>query len=92
MAAESGADVHYSASRCLLGFFDAAAEGLADWSEFERQRRDREQVLGQVGNQPLVRLLVAGVKLADTSSRAPCILAPCTPRLARGEDSRDRRP
>jgi hypothetical protein len=46
MAAESGADVHYSAPRCLLGLFDAAAEGLADWSEFERQRRDREQVLG----------------------------------------------
>ncbi len=34
MAAESGADVHYGAPRCLLGLFDAAAGDLADWSEF----------------------------------------------------------
>jgi hypothetical protein len=46
MAAESGVDVHYSAPRCLLRLFDAAAGGLADWSAFESQRRDREQVLG----------------------------------------------
>jgi len=46
MAAESGVDGHHCAPPCLLGLFDAAAEGLADWSEFERQRRDREQVLG----------------------------------------------
>jgi hypothetical protein len=35
MAAESGADVHHSAPRCLLRLFDAAATGLADWSEFD---------------------------------------------------------
>jgi hypothetical protein len=33
MAAEAGADVHHRTPRCLLGFFDAAAEGFADWSE-----------------------------------------------------------
>jgi hypothetical protein len=46
MAALARDDVHDGAPRCLLGLFDAEAGGLADWSEFERQRRDREQVLG----------------------------------------------
>jgi hypothetical protein len=36
MAAESGADVHHGATRCLL-LFDAAATGLADWSEFDAE-------------------------------------------------------
>jgi hypothetical protein len=35
MAAECGADVHQGAQRCLLRLFDAAATGLADWSEFD---------------------------------------------------------
>jgi hypothetical protein len=34
MVAESGADIHRSGPRWLLGLFDAAAGGLADWSEF----------------------------------------------------------
>jgi hypothetical protein len=34
MAAESEVDVHHGALRCLLGLFDAAAEGFADCSEF----------------------------------------------------------
>ena len=46
MAAEVSVDVHHFAPRCLLGLFDAAAEGLTDWSELERQRRDRVQILG----------------------------------------------
>jgi len=37
MAAESGSDVHHGAPRCLLGRFDAAARGLADWSEFDAE-------------------------------------------------------
>jgi hypothetical protein len=37
MAAESGADVHHFAPRCLLGHFDAAARGLADWSGFDAE-------------------------------------------------------
>ena len=37
MAAESGSDVHHGAQRCLLGLFDAAAEGLAEWSEFDAE-------------------------------------------------------
>jgi hypothetical protein len=34
MAAESGAEVHHFAPRLLLGLFDAAAGGIAEWSEF----------------------------------------------------------
>jgi hypothetical protein len=37
MAAESGADVHHGAPHFLLGLFDAAAAGLADWSEFDAE-------------------------------------------------------
>lgn len=37
MAAESGTDVHHRAPRCLLGLFDAAAEGFAGWSEFDAE-------------------------------------------------------
>ena len=35
MAAESRVDVHHGAPRCLLGLFDAASGGLADWLEFD---------------------------------------------------------
>jgi hypothetical protein len=37
MAAEARVDVHHGAPRCLLGLFDAAAGGLADWSEFDAE-------------------------------------------------------
>ncbi len=37
MAVEARADVHHCTPRCLLGLFDAAAEGLADWSEFDAE-------------------------------------------------------
>jgi hypothetical protein len=37
MAAESEAEVHHGAPRCLLGLCDAAAGGLADWSEFDAE-------------------------------------------------------
>ena len=37
IAGESGADVHHSAPRCLLGLFDTAATGLADWAEFDAE-------------------------------------------------------
>jgi hypothetical protein len=47
MAAEARADVHHGASRCLLGLFDAAATGLADWSEFDAEaERLSIEVLG----------------------------------------------
>jgi hypothetical protein len=37
MTAEARVDVHHGAPRCLLSLFDAAATGLADWSEFDAE-------------------------------------------------------
>jgi len=37
MAAEARADVHHGTPRCLLRLIDAAAGGLADWSEFDTE-------------------------------------------------------
>lgn len=37
MAAETKTDVHHWVPCCLLRLFDAAAEGLADWSEFDAE-------------------------------------------------------
>ena len=37
MAAEARVDVHHGAPRYLLGLFDVAATGLADWSEFDEE-------------------------------------------------------
>src|SRR5215207_9055343 len=37
MVAESGADIHHSGPRWLLGLLDAAAEGLVDWSAFDAE-------------------------------------------------------
>jgi hypothetical protein len=37
MAAEARTDVHHGAPHCLLGLFEAAATGLADWSEFDAE-------------------------------------------------------
>jgi hypothetical protein len=37
MTAESGANVHDGAPRCLLGLLDAVAGGFADWSEFDKE-------------------------------------------------------
>ena len=47
MAAEAGAEgraearaavhVHHGAARCLLSLYEAAAEGLLEWAEFDRE-------------------------------------------------------
>jgi hypothetical protein len=37
VAAEDRVDVHHRAPRCLLGLFDAATGGLADWSVFDAE-------------------------------------------------------
>ena len=43
MAAEPGAKagapvhVHHGAARCLLSLYEAAAEGLLEWAEFDRE-------------------------------------------------------
>jgi hypothetical protein len=35
--AESGADIHHSAPRCLLRLFDTAVGGFTDWSEYDAE-------------------------------------------------------
>jgi hypothetical protein len=37
MAAEARVGIRHCTPRCLLGLFDAAAAGLADWSEFDAE-------------------------------------------------------
>jgi hypothetical protein len=37
MAAEARVEVHHGAPRCLLGLFDAAVGGPADWSGFDAE-------------------------------------------------------
>jgi hypothetical protein len=37
VAAETWVNVNHGAPRCLLGLFEAAATGLADWSEFDAE-------------------------------------------------------
>lgn len=37
VARSGGAQRHHQVPRCLLRLFDAAAEGLADWSEFDAE-------------------------------------------------------
>jgi hypothetical protein len=39
MAALARVDVHHGAPHCLLRLFDAAAAGLADWSEFDAEAK-----------------------------------------------------
>ncbi len=33
----AAADIHHRVPRCLLRLYDLAAEGLADWSEFDQE-------------------------------------------------------
>jgi hypothetical protein len=37
MTAEARVEIHHCAPRCLLGLFDAAPGGLADWAEFDAE-------------------------------------------------------
>ena len=46
MAAESGADVHHESPRWLLRLFDATAEDLAEWSEFDASNAPTAYVAG----------------------------------------------
>jgi hypothetical protein len=59
MAAESGADVHHRAPRCLLGLFDAAAAGLADRSEFDAEAQRWDIDIRGLSREDL-RALIAG--------------------------------
>src|SRR5918994_4455099 len=79
MAAESGADVHHGAPHCLLRLFEAAAPGLADWSEFhaEAERWGIEDCwLSRQGLRALSVLLPASRRRPRCPSRKSWSTAP----------------
>jgi hypothetical protein len=77
MAAESGADVHHSTPRCLLGLFDAAAGGLVDWSEFDAAAEHWGSEVRGLSREDL-RALIGALP----AKSLPPSIAPCTRKLA----------
>jgi hypothetical protein len=70
MAAESGADIHHSGPRWLLGLFDTAAEGLADWSEFDAEaERWGVEVRGLSREDLTVRVESSTLEIPSTEHR-----------------------
>lgn len=57
MAAEARSDVHHRTPRCLLRLFDAAAEGLADWSEFDAEAERRGVETRGISREDLTALI-----------------------------------
>jgi hypothetical protein len=62
MAAESGANVHDSAPRCLLGLFGAAAGGLADWSEFDAEAERWDIEVRRLSREALTALIESSTR------------------------------
>jgi hypothetical protein len=70
IAAEFGAEVHHSAPRCLLGLFDSAATGLADWSEFDAEaERWGIEVRGLLREDLTVRIESSNFEISTTEHR-----------------------
>ena len=70
MTALAGADVHHGASRCLLGLFDAAATGLADWSVFNAEsERWGIEVRGLSREEITVRIESSTLEIPATEHR-----------------------
>jgi hypothetical protein len=68
--AESGADVYHGAPRCLLGLFDAAAGGLADWSEFDAEAERWGIEVGGLSREDLtVRIESSTLEIPTTEHR-----------------------
>jgi hypothetical protein len=67
MAAEAETDVHHRAPHCLLGLFDAAAEGLADWSEFDEEA-ERLSIEGRGLSREDLSALIAGSTLESPTT------------------------
>jgi hypothetical protein len=67
MAAETRADVHHGAPRCLLGLFDAAAAGLADWSEFDAEAERWGIEVSGLSRQGLTALIKSSIHEIPTT-------------------------
>jgi hypothetical protein len=69
MTAESGADVHHRAPRCLLGLFDVAAGDLAEWSEFDTEAERWGIEVRGLSRQGLTALIKSSIHKIPTTKR-----------------------
>jgi hypothetical protein len=67
MAAETWVNVHHGAPRCLLGLFDAAAAGLADWSEFDAEAEGWGIEFRGLSREGLVALIESSIREIPTT-------------------------
>jgi|SRR5215207_2303682 len=67
MAAEAGADVYHGAPRFVLGLFDAAARGLADWSEFDAEAECRGIEVRGLAREELTALIEGSTREIPTT-------------------------
>ena len=70
MAAEARVDVHHGAPRCLLRRIDAAATGIAEWSEFDAEAERLSVEVRGLSREEL-RMLIEGstLEIATTEHR-----------------------
>jgi hypothetical protein len=76
MAAESEVDVHHGALRCLLGLFDAAATGLADWSEFDAEAGSWGIEVRGLSREDLRALIESSTREIPTTEHRRCTRKP----------------
>ena len=67
MAAEARTDVHHGAPHCLLRLFDAAAIGLADWSEFDAEVERRGIEVRGLSREVLTALIEGSTREIPTT-------------------------
>ena len=72
MAAEGETDVHHPAPRCLLGLFDAAVGGLADWSEFDEEAERWDVEVRGLSREELVSAIRRRRMVVFPSPPPPC--------------------
>ena len=66
MADEARIDLHHGASRCLLGLIDAAAGGLADWSEFDAEAARWGIEVRELSREGLAALIESSTRVIPT--------------------------
>ncbi len=67
MAAEDRVDVHHGAPRYLLGLFDAAATGLADWPEFDEEAEPWDVEVRRLSREDLTALIEGSTREIPTT-------------------------
>jgi hypothetical protein len=67
MGAEAGVKLHHGAPRCLLRIFDAAARGLADWSEFDAEAERHSIEVRGLSREGLAALIESSTRQIPTT-------------------------